>query len=121
MKKIGLFCFISSIITTVCFIFYKFNYRMPLKEYTKYALYMAYLDDEIARNELEGNSIGGRKIKFPHKKESLMYKYRLFLNLNKKKTKSKLKKEIKDMEKRFQSSKKYINQPKIDLDVEMIK
>ena len=28
--------------------------RMPLKEYTRYALLMAVLDDEICRNELQG-------------------------------------------------------------------
>ena len=32
--------------------------RMPLKEFTRYALYMAVLDDEICRNELEGCRIG---------------------------------------------------------------
>ena len=30
--------------------------RMTLKEFTRYALYMAALDDEICRNELEGKS-----------------------------------------------------------------
>ena len=29
--------------------------RMPLKEFTRCALYMAVMDDEICRNELEGN------------------------------------------------------------------
>ena len=38
---------------------------MPLKEYTRRALYMALLDDEICRNELEGNIIGGEEIRFP--------------------------------------------------------
>ena len=38
---------------------YRRTYRMPLKEYTRRALYMALLDDEICRNELEGKIIGG--------------------------------------------------------------
>lgn len=40
------------------------------------ALYMALLDDEICRNELEGNIIGGEEIRFPPKAESLHYRYR---------------------------------------------
>ena len=54
------------------------NIRMPLREYTRYALYMAALDDEICRNELEGKNIGGELILFPPKSESLQYRYHLF-------------------------------------------
>lgn len=37
---------------------WKWMIRMPLKEFTQYALYMAVLDNEICRNELEDNRIG---------------------------------------------------------------
>lgn len=37
---------------------WRWMFRMPLKEFTRYALYMAVMDDEICRNELEGNQIG---------------------------------------------------------------
>ncbi|MFR6185958.1 MAG: hypothetical protein ACLUJG_10680 [Lawsonibacter sp.] len=43
---------------------WKWMIRMPLKEFTRYALYMAALDDEICRNELEGNQIGGKSSRF---------------------------------------------------------
>ena len=49
--------------------------RIPLEEYTRYALYMAVMDDEICRNELEGNWIDGKEITFPPKMESLQQRY----------------------------------------------
>lgn len=81
--------------------FYKKNYKMGLKEYTTYALYMAYLDDEISRLELEGQIINNKKVIFPHKMKSLKYKYDLFLSLNKGKTKKDLDNEVKELEKRL--------------------
>lgn len=53
--------------------------RMPLKAFTRYAVYMAVLDDEICRNELEGNQIGDAVITFPPKEEALQERYHLFL------------------------------------------
>lgn len=61
---------------------WKWMIRMPLKEFTRYALYMAALDDEICRNELEGNQIGGEVITFPPKAETLQERYQLFLQMN---------------------------------------
>ena len=43
--------------------------QIPLKEFTRYALYMAVMDDEICRNELEGNQIGDEVIIFPPKEK----------------------------------------------------
>ena len=43
----------------------RWTIRMPFKEFTRYALYMAVMDDEICRHELEGNRIGEEIIKFP--------------------------------------------------------
>lgn len=43
---------------------------------------MAALDDEICRNELEGNQIGGEVITFPPKAETLQERYQLFLQMN---------------------------------------
>lgn len=56
--------------------------RMPLQEFTRYALYMAVMDDEICRNELEGNQIGDEIITFPPKVETLQERYHLFLQMN---------------------------------------
>ena len=64
---------------------------MPLKEYTA-ALYMAVLDDEISRREL------AEVVVFPSKKESLQYKYHLFLELNRKISRKKIEREIHQLE-----------------------
>ena len=71
---------------------YRINFRIPLKEYTANALYMAVLDDEISRKELAGVAV------FPSNKESLQYKYHLFLELNRKKSRKKIEREIHQME-----------------------
>ena len=99
---------------------YRWHYRMPMKEYTRYALYMAALDDEICRNELEGNRIGDEVITFPPKEESLQYRYHLFLELNRTKDRRQLQQEIADLEQRLQESRQYRDQPKERLEVELV-
>ena len=91
---------------------------MPLKEFTRYALYMAVMDDEICRNELEGNRIGDEVITFPPKEKTLQERYHLFLQLNRSKSRGQLRKEIADMEQRLQASRQYLGQPKVQLEVE---
>ena len=71
---------------------YRISFRMPLKEYTASALYMAVLDDEISRRELAEVAV------FSSKKESLQYKYHLFLEVNRKRSRKKLEREIYQME-----------------------
>ena len=56
--------------------------RMPLREFTRSALYMAVMDDEICRNELAGSKIGDTVITFPPKDETLQERYHLFLQMN---------------------------------------
>ncbi len=92
--------------------------RMPLKEFTRYALYMAVMDDEICRNELEGNQIGDMVIEFPPKEESLQERYHLFLERNRTKSRQQLQSEITEMEQRLQASRQYLGQPKEHLEVE---
>ena len=60
--------------------------RMPLREFTRYALYMAVLDDEICRNELEGCRIGDEVIRFSPRAETLQDRYQMFLRMNRKKS-----------------------------------
>ena len=91
--------------------------RMPLKEFTRYALYMAVMDDEICRNELEGNQIEGEVITFPPKIETLQERYHLFLRMNRAKSRRQLQEEIAEMEQRLQESRQYIGQPKEQLEV----
>ncbi len=79
------------------FLVYWLNYQMPLREYTANALYMAVLDDEISRRELMGLAV------FPSKKESLQYKYHLFLELNRKRSRKDIQQEIDQLESRLNS------------------
>lgn len=97
---------------------WRWKIRMPLKEFTRYALYMAVMDDEICRNELEGNRIGDEVITFPPKEKTLQERYHLFLQLNRSKSRGQLRKEITDMEQRLQASRQYLDQPKVQLEVE---
>lgn len=92
--------------------------RMPVKEFTRYALYMAVMDDEICRNELEGNQVGDRVITFAPRAETLQERYHLFLEMNRTKSRRQLQQEIDDMEQRLRESRQYIGQPKERLEVE---
>lgn len=97
---------------------WKWMIRMPLKEFTRYALYMAVLDDEICRNELEGNRIGDQVISFAPRAETLQERYHLFLELNRTKDREQLRQEIADLEQRLRESRQYAGQPKEQLEVE---
>ena len=93
---------------------------MPLREFTRYALYMAVMDDEICRNELEGNQIGDEVITFPPKAETLQERYHLFLQMNRAKSRHQIQKEVLEMEQRLQESRQYIGQPPQHLEVEIV-
>lgn len=86
---------------------FKKNHPMKLRDYTKYALYMAVLDDEIVRNELgEGSDIEDMEgeIIWPHRMETLKDRYEMFLELNKGKTEKMLMEEVERMEERVKAS-----------------
>lgn len=100
---------------------WKWRIRMPLKEFTRYALYMAVMDDEICRNELEGNQIGEEVIAFPTMAETLQDRYHLFLQMNRTKSRRQIQKEIADMEQRLWESRQYMDKPKGQLEVERSK
>ncbi len=93
--------------------------RVPLKEFARYALYMAVMDDEICRNELEGNQIGAQTICFRPREETIQEKYHLFLSMNRKKSRKQLRKEIGEMERRLWDSRRYVGQPKAHLEIEI--
>lgn len=98
---------------------WRWTIRMPVKEFTRYALYMAVMDDEICRNELEGNQIGDKVITFAPRAETLQEQYHLFLERNRTKSRRQLRQEIADMEQRLLESRQYIGQPKDRLEVEI--
>lgn len=83
----------------------RFIYRMPLKEYRKYALNMAVLDDEICRLELGYDEDLKRVIVWPEKSETLLHRYDLFIELNRFKGRKKLDEEILVMEERLRALK----------------
>ena len=97
---------------------WKWRIRMPLKEFTRYALYMAVMDDEICRNELEGNQIGDEGVMFPPKAETLQDRYHLFLQMNRTKSRRQIQDEITEMEQRLWESRQYMDKPKEQLEVE---
>ena len=99
---------------------WRWKIRMPLKEFTRYALYMAVMDDEICRNELEGNQIGDEVITFPPKAETLQERYHLFLQMNRAKSRHQIQEEVLEMEQRLQESRQYIGQPPQHLEVELV-
>lgn len=106
----GISLAVSTLIVGVAkLIRFKKNHPMKLKDYTKYALYMASLDDEIVRNELgDGVEIDGEEVEvhFPHRMETLKHRYNLFLEMNKGKTEEELIEEIMMMEERLKASRK---------------
>lgn len=96
----------------------RWTIRMPFKEFTGYALYMAVMDDEICRNELEGNRIGEEIIKFPPKPETLQERYHFYLQANRTRSRRQIQDEISAMEQRLQESRQNIGQPKQRMDVQ---
>lgn len=114
--KIVLLSCLAVVAGTTCY--WRWMIRMPLKEFTRYALYMAVMDDEICRNELEGNQIGDAVITFPPKVETLQERYHLFLQMNRTKSRGQIQEEIAEMEQRLQESRQYIDQPSQQLEVE---
>ena len=95
---------------------WRWRIRMPLKEFTRSALYMAVMDDEICRNELEGSAVGDGVITFPPNAETIQGRYRLFLQMNQKKSRRQLQEEIKRMEQRLRESREHVRQPNERLD-----
>ena len=114
--KIVILGCLSAVIASA--VYWRWMIRMPLKEFTQYALYMAVMDDEICRNELEGNQIGDETITFPPKAETLQGRYHLFLQMNRAKSRQQIQTEIAEMEQRLQESMQYVGQPKEQLEVE---
>ena len=115
-KAVILGCLAVGAGAAVC---WRWKIRMPLKEFTRSALYMAVMDDEICRNELEGNQIGDKTITFPPKAETLQARYHLFLQMNRAKSRQQIREEITEMEQRLQESRQDIGQPKERLGVEI--
>lgn len=107
LLKASIFTGLSLAISGLFVAIKKFKKSHPMKpeDYTKYALYMAVLDDAIVRKELgEANEAGEVEVHFPDRMETLHHRYSLFLEMNKGKTEEALEKEISEMEKRLQAT-----------------
>jgi len=95
--------------------------RVSWKKYSKICLYLAVMDDEICRNELEGNYVENKRIVFPPRRDSLQYRYHLFLETYKRLSLQQLEEEISKFEKRLEESREYINEGNVELQVELQK
>ena len=51
--------------------------------------------------------------------ESLQYRYQMFLNMNRHKSRKQLQKEIDGMEERLEESRQYVGKPKEELELEI--
>lgn len=89
---------------------YRLRYKLPLRAYTAACLYLAVLDDEICRNELADMHLGGTPFVFPPRRESLPYRYRLFLQMNRGLTRADLDAAIQAHEQRLAQS----NEPRTE-------
>ena len=83
------------------YVLFRRSYRVPLKEYTRCALYMATLDDEICHREWDRLGQSSAAAAFPEKAVSLQYRYHLYLGMNRGKDRRTLQREIADMEQRL--------------------
>lgn len=91
--------------------------KISLKTYTNLCLSFAIMDDEIARNELGGNFVGGKEIIFPPKEQSINNRYRMFLQMYKKYSSKELEQEQENFSKRLEESRRYTNEPKQKLEL----
>lgn len=119
IKKPAAFYAFGVVLLGAIYAVYRFLPRIPLKKYTEACLYIGVMDDEICRNELDGNTIRGREIRFPSRRESLTYRYRLFLDSYKRHSAQQIEQEIKRFEKRLIESRLYIGKPKGELRMEL--
>lgn len=112
---------ISTVVIGMIIVIKKIMPKVSLKKYTKDCLYIAVMDDEIARNNFEGKKVGdGRMIVFPERRESLIYRYRMHLNLYKKYTKEELEKEVELYEELLVESREYSKQDIDTIEIEPI-
>lgn len=88
------------------------------KRYQKLCKRFAIIDDQIARNELKANFIGDKEIIFPTKKESIQFKYELFLEVYENYSIKQLKQEKRRLEERLEQSKIYAYQKGGSLEIE---
>lgn len=91
--------------------------KIPIKEYKLLCLELAEIDDQIARNELEGNTINRNSIVFPPKDKSIKNRYKIFFDMYKKYSREELKEEKKKLLDRLEISKQYKNDESEDLEL----
>lgn len=119
MKKKSKWIYISVYLIGVFFMlfwFWKRKKQIPLWEFKKICMEMAKMDDEISRNELEGNYLQGKEITFPPQKESIKFRYDFFCEIYKKYSRKKLEEEKLRLENRLKESQAYKEQVPQDLE-----
>lgn len=101
----------------ILFLKYKYMPKICLPKYIKLCREIAEIDDGIARNELEANTINAKEIIFLPKEESIKYRFRLFWQLYIDYSEERLLEERKKLLKRLRISKKYAKKPKQELKI----
>ncbi|WP_312941883.1 hypothetical protein [Oscillibacter sp.] len=81
-----------------CFLKHRKQWRL---EFQKTCFYMATLDDEICRRELDGMVIGKKTIAFPPRRETLYHRYEVFREMYHDLSPKKLEKQVAALEKRL--------------------
>lgn len=75
--------FLLSVFAAGCGFYWKRNQVKNREYHKKMSVSCMPFDDAIARLELEGKEISGKKICFPSREDSLWYRYELFLQMYK--------------------------------------
>lgn len=70
-------------------------------EFEKTCFYMAALDDEICRRELDGTVIGEKTISFPPRRETLYHRYEVFREMHRDLSPKELEAQVAGLEKRL--------------------
>lgn len=109
-KGLKTFAFVlgaGAVLSTLGYLYYKASEKMDEEELSEACLYMAAMDDEIARNELGEIYVNGEEVEFSSRRKSLKYRYDLFMEMYRDCSKLRLEREVKKFERRLESSKEH--------------
>lgn len=77
------------------------HYKKVRSQYQQTCFYMAALDDEICRRELDGAVIGEKTISFPPRQETLYHRYEVFREMCRALSPKELEAQVAGLEKRL--------------------
>ena len=77
------------------------HHKKVRSQYQQTCFYMAALDDEICRRELDGTVIGEKMISFPPRRETLYHRYEVFREMYRDLSPKELEAQVSALEKRL--------------------